>query len=372
VLFLAPYTQTANLAKSHIGGAQFIISNTSGFYDKMTSKGNDETVTGKWTFPSNANRPTADTDTDTATDTDYITRGQLARTAVASAVAATPSTVGYSKLSSTSATPTAPVVVETADTRVPTQGENDALVGNNTDVAVGTGNKFVTQTGLQHNAEKYAADNEATDTYVITLAPAPTSYTNGMVVYFYAKTVNTGAASLNVNGLGAKTIVKEKDTTLANGDIKAGQLVAVIYDGTNFQMISPVGVPPITTAYVPTITSGVTSQDVSATGAVNIAHRLGGIPKQVRITMMYASNSASVTQMSSIGNYNGVTTSCVYEYYIASTGASGTSNSNIVVGVLAGGSFSATIATDATNITLTWAKTSSPTGTVSIMWEALK
>ena len=63
VMFLAPYTQTANLAKSHIGGSQFIISNTSGFYDRLTGKANDETISGKWTFPGggNVNAPVSGT-----------------------------------------------------------------------------------------------------------------------------------------------------------------------------------------------------------------------------------------------------------------------------------------------------------------------
>jgi hypothetical protein len=60
-----------------------------------------------------------------------------------------------------------------------------------------------------------------------------------MVVNFSAQTLNTGAATLNVNGLGAKTIKKFGTANdLATGDILANQIVTVIYDGTNFQMTS--------------------------------------------------------------------------------------------------------------------------------------
>jgi len=48
--FLYPYTQTSGLAKTHPGSSTFIISNTAGFYDKLTSKSDDEDITGKWTF----------------------------------------------------------------------------------------------------------------------------------------------------------------------------------------------------------------------------------------------------------------------------------------------------------------------------------
>lgn len=94
----------------------------------------------------------------------------------------------------------------------------------------------------QDGSTIYAADGGGSDTYVITLDPVPTAYTVGMVINFKANTANTGAATLNVNGLGAKTIEKNKDIELTDGDIKAGQLVSVIYDGTNFQMQSQVGI----------------------------------------------------------------------------------------------------------------------------------
>ncbi len=50
VAFVYPYTQTTGLLKTHAGASPFIISNTAGFYDKLTSKADDETITGKWTF----------------------------------------------------------------------------------------------------------------------------------------------------------------------------------------------------------------------------------------------------------------------------------------------------------------------------------
>lgn len=50
VLFISPYTQTSGLAKTHPGSTTFVISNTAGFYDKLTSKSDDETITGNWNF----------------------------------------------------------------------------------------------------------------------------------------------------------------------------------------------------------------------------------------------------------------------------------------------------------------------------------
>lgn len=109
-----------------------------------------------------------------------------------------------------------------------TEDQQDALAGDN-----GTpsdANTYVTQSGLQRNTEKYAADAGANDTYVITLSPVPAALADGMVVYFKANTANTGAATLNINSLGAKAIVKYVNTTLATGDIAAGMRCTVIYD----------------------------------------------------------------------------------------------------------------------------------------------
>ncbi|MGI9118417.1 MAG: hypothetical protein ACR2IQ_02620 [Minisyncoccia bacterium] len=86
----------------------------------------------------------------------------------------------------------------------------------------------------------YGVDSGSTDAYAITLSPAPTAYVAGQRFSFKANTVNTGTATLNVNGLGAKTIVKGVNTTLADGDIATGEIHTVIYDGTNFVLQSPV------------------------------------------------------------------------------------------------------------------------------------
>ena len=116
----------------------------------------------------------------------------------------------------------------------------------NGETAINTGDisdqrdQILINTDLIMPETMYAADAGSTDTYAITLSPVPAAYTTGMVVRFKANTVNTGAATLNVNSLGAKTIVKHLNLTLANSDIKANQLVEVIYDGTNFQLLSPI------------------------------------------------------------------------------------------------------------------------------------
>lgn len=85
----------------------------------------------------------------------------------------------------------------------------------------------------------FAADAQSTDTYVITLAPVPAAYVTGMMITFTANTANTGACSVNVNGLGAKALKKGVSTDPGDNFIKVGSVVVAVYDGTNFQMLQP-------------------------------------------------------------------------------------------------------------------------------------
>lgn len=87
----------------------------------------------------------------------------------------------------------------------------------------------------------YGEDAGASDTYSITVLPKIGAYFAGMIVIFKANTANTAAATLNVNGIGAKGIKKMHDQDLETGDIEAGQIVTLVYDGTNLQMVSPIG-----------------------------------------------------------------------------------------------------------------------------------
>ena len=92
---------------------------------------------------------------------------------------------------------------------------------------------------LVANTYNFAADAEGSDTYVITLDPAPAAYVTGMVITFTANTENTGACTVNVNGLGAKSLKTYTDQDPANEYIKSGSVVHAVYDGTDFQILQP-------------------------------------------------------------------------------------------------------------------------------------
>jgi hypothetical protein len=88
---------------------------------------------------------------------------------------------------------------------------------------------------IQQEAYTYAADTGAADAYVVALSPKPTLKA-GSVVVFKAANGNTGASTLAVNSGSPIAITKQGATALASGDIAAGQIVRVVFDGTSWQM----------------------------------------------------------------------------------------------------------------------------------------
>ena len=90
---------------------------------------------------------------------------------------------------------------------------------------------------LTEGAYNYAASTTGTDAYAVTITYFA-AYTAGATVKFKADVANTGACTLNVNGLGAKAIKLENGSDPTDGVIKAGAIVTVVYDGTNFQIVT--------------------------------------------------------------------------------------------------------------------------------------
>lgn len=90
---------------------------------------------------------------------------------------------------------------------------------------------------IQNSVHTYKTSTGSANAYVLTLAPAPAAYVAGQKFTFKANFLSTGAATLNVNTLGAKDIKLEGFWALAPYAIKTNQVITVIYDGTQFQPV---------------------------------------------------------------------------------------------------------------------------------------
>lgn len=74
------------------------------------------------------------------------------------------------------------------------------------------------------------------DALTLTLAPAITAYAAGQTFRFISSSsANTGAATININSVGAATI-QLNGAALTAGQIAASKLYEITYDGSNFQL----------------------------------------------------------------------------------------------------------------------------------------
>lgn len=81
----------------------------------------------------------------------------------------------------------------------------------------------------------------SSNAYVLTTGLSLAAYVSGQAFKIKTNFANTGAATINVDGLGAKSIVKNGSTALASGDLASGQVYEIAYDGTNFQLVGKFG-----------------------------------------------------------------------------------------------------------------------------------
>lgn len=114
---------------------------------------------------------------------------------------------------------------------------------------------------FQVNAVRVLASVAGTNTITGSMTPDLTSYSTGMMVIFTPANNTTGAATINIDSLGAKSIVKGDGTALESGDLQASTVHFLIYDGTNFVCLNPLSF---------NLVNGTLSGTLSVTGALTL------------------------------------------------------------------------------------------------------
>jgi hypothetical protein len=147
--------------------------------------------------------------------------------------------------------------------------------------------------GDQFGTVQFLTGVSGSDTITATVTSSSfIAYAAGQMFNFVAAGTNaTSSVTLNLNGLGAKTVTKKGTLALAAGDILAGQVITVVYDGARFQITNavylsappPIGdVTPNTGAFTTLNTTGFLGVITAApTCAVDVT---GGI-KTSRVTV---------------------------------------------------------------------------------------
>ena len=121
----------------------------------------------------------------------------------------------------------------TSTANLPMGGFKHTNVGNGS-----ARNDYAALGQVQDSAPIWGGTSAGTATaYTITLTPAIATYTAGQRFLFISHVSNTGAATLNVNGVGAKNIFLQSTNALAPaGYVRINQVCEVVYDGNQFQL----------------------------------------------------------------------------------------------------------------------------------------
>ena len=79
----------------------------------------------------------------------------------------------------------------------------------------------------------YASSTNSSNAYSVSI-PAITRYVEGIAIAVKINAQNTGASTININGMGAKSIVKSNGLVLSSGNLKANSVYTLRYNGVNF------------------------------------------------------------------------------------------------------------------------------------------
>lgn len=102
--------------------------------------------------------------------------------------------------------------------------------------------KFTTALGLEgskylnQTLSKISGTTSGTNTYALTLTPAPSVYPNFLNIKI--GTTNTGASTLTINALTAVSLTKNGSGALISGDLISGNVYSLSFDGTGYQVIA--------------------------------------------------------------------------------------------------------------------------------------
>jgi hypothetical protein len=124
------------------------------------------------------------------------------------------------------------------------------------------------------------------DTITGTVSPSLTAYTAGQIFSFVVGTTNTGAVTLNIDGLGAKAVTRTGAIALVAGGMVTGQVALVEYDGTRFQLLDP-------NAFTDLLVSGLlTATNVTTSGLLTVTTYVESV---VAVGTVGASSTLSLT-----------------------------------------------------------------------------
>jgi len=148
---------------------------------------------------------------------------------------------------------------------------------------------------IQSNTDKLVTVS-GTDTLTGSVTPALTAYAAGNLFSFVVANTNTGAVTINIDGVGSKAITRTGSTALVAGDMVAGEVVLIEYDGTRFQLLNP-------NSYTNLVVSGTLTY-----GGVTLTNAVTGTGKMMLDTSPTVNNPTVTNYVESVVAIGTVTT----------------------------------------------------------------
>lgn len=175
---IEPYG-TGGFATDHPAGAIVVFGNNPQLYNSMTFKDNDEEIAGEWVFPAggDANAPKSGTVySEPIDDLEYISKKYADELVNQGSPKATETVYGITKLSTPAVSPTNPIAVGDNDTRMPTQDENNALLGS--EGTPNNDNRYITEEDTAENTASKLVRRKSDSN--ITVPATPTASTDAV------------------------------------------------------------------------------------------------------------------------------------------------------------------------------------------------
>ena len=277
----SPFTANVNFRQPHAGQSLFILSNSPQHYKKYGALENNEVITGLWEAPNpltaqglvtrdwilaliNGGAISQDSVIEEGNAGETVAAGNLLyfdttdnewkKTDADTIATIFNVKLGIAQGAGTNGNPiTNGVLTYGTDTTQTGMSAGDIMYAGNTAGAIVSASGTVPRvigiaksatelyfdSNFQNTLYNYNVSTGAANAYALALSPAFNAYYVGMKICFKANFTNTGASTIDINGLGVKTIKINVTEDLLAGAILQDQIVELVYDGTNFQMVSP-------------------------------------------------------------------------------------------------------------------------------------
>jgi hypothetical protein len=143
-----------------------------------------------------------------------------------------------------------------------------------------------------------------TNTYAVTISNF-SGLVDGANVRIKFTNGNTGACTLNINSLGAKSIKKPDGSDLASGEILAGQILNLTYNGSVFQLVSGGGGDYVQIDFNNYYTADDTVRKLSSPSSLSSdKYYLGGTTVSTNYALFAGGINGQGSRLSSVDAYN--------------------------------------------------------------------